>query len=91
MKYWLWAFLIVGVEGFLACAATRTDRPPRSVTELTSGFNGPGYSGTTAYGQTNGPQGDPTRGPIYAWPDGGRGDKEKDQNGGTIPADTISR
>jgi hypothetical protein len=91
MRYWLWAFLIVSVEGFLACAATRTERPPKSVTELTSGYYGPGYGGTTAYGQTNGPQGEATRGAIYAWPDGGRGYVEKDQNGGSVLKDPISR
>jgi hypothetical protein len=94
MRDWLLAILIIGIEGVGACAYDRATNPPASTTRTTGapeGVYGPGYSGTTSYGQTNGPQGEPTRGPIYARSDGGAGYHEQDQNGGDIRTDPLSR
>jgi hypothetical protein len=75
-RYWFVAIAIVGAEAIVSCAASRTEpkAPGTSTVETTNGYYGPGYSGTTTYGQTNGPQGEPTRGGVYARPDGGAGD-----------------
>src|SRR5262249_29433486 len=93
LRYWFIAVAIVGLEAVVSCAASRseTPKPSTSAVQTTNGYYGPGYSGTTTYAQTNGPQDQPTPGDIYARPDGGAGDREKDQNGGDVRSDSISR
>ncbi len=96
--------LILAIAGvaIAACAASNDTRPaaapyasaPYSTTQTTSGnpdiVGGEGYGGTTEYGMTNGPQGEPSKAEQYATRDGGVS-RAKDQNGGDVFHDSIAR